>query len=214
MMAKNRLTGSVRTIMYNFASGTSFGPMPKVEEWEFWVRSANSRGVGPWSCPVTAVPEPMWWPGRPSLPGNGDTNRVAKLLTTGKYCHYGDRQTVCFETDLTLGQKRPLTMGDYLGYPGSPDDFDFQLRCEAVKIAGLSEVVGYSVAQQKGPRLLEHEYVHSKQWAKYGLAFGPLYEAAGLAAWRVRMPNPFESEANLYWGGYSTYDGLPKSCFD
>jgi hypothetical protein len=48
------------------------------------------------------------------------------------------------------------------------------------------------------PAVLDHEAVHRAQWKRYGLAFIPLYFAAGLAA----RGNRFEIEAGLHSGGY------------
>lgn len=50
-----------------------------------------------------------------------------------------------------------------------------------------------------GPATLEHEAVHRAQWRKYGLAFIPLYIAAGAPA----KTNRFEVEAGLAKGGYT-----------
>jgi len=47
--------------------------------------------------------------------------------------------------------------------------------------------------------VLEHEAVHRAQWKKYGLAFIPLYIAAGSDA----RTNRFEIEAGLTKGGYA-----------
>jgi hypothetical protein len=47
--------------------------------------------------------------------------------------------------------------------------------------------------------VLEHEAVHRAQWRKYGLAFIPLYVAAGSNA----LTNRFEIEAGLTKGGYA-----------
>jgi hypothetical protein len=47
--------------------------------------------------------------------------------------------------------------------------------------------------------VLEHEAVHRAQWRHYGLAFIPLYIAAGTDA----RTNRFEVEAGLRKGGYS-----------
>lgn len=47
--------------------------------------------------------------------------------------------------------------------------------------------------------VLEHEAVHRAQWRRYGLAFIPLYIAAG----PVARTNRFEVEAGLSKGGYS-----------
>lgn len=46
--------------------------------------------------------------------------------------------------------------------------------------------------------VLDHEAVHRRQWRTYGLAFIPLYFAAGLDA----HSNRFEIEAGLERGGY------------
>ena len=46
--------------------------------------------------------------------------------------------------------------------------------------------------------VLEHEAVHRAQWKKYGMAFIPLYIAAGAVA----ITNRFEVEAGLEKGGY------------
>lgn len=46
--------------------------------------------------------------------------------------------------------------------------------------------------------VLEHEAVHKAQWRRYGLAFIPLYIAAGSPA----LTNRFEVEAGLAKGGY------------
>lgn len=46
--------------------------------------------------------------------------------------------------------------------------------------------------------VLEHEAVHREQWRRYGLAFIPLYIAAGAVA----HTNRFEVEADLKKGGY------------
>lgn len=48
------------------------------------------------------------------------------------------------------------------------------------------------------PGTLEHEAVHRAQWRRYGLAFIPLYIAAGAPA----KTNRFEVEAGLTKGGY------------
>ena len=48
------------------------------------------------------------------------------------------------------------------------------------------------------PGVLAHEAVHRAQWKHYGLAFIPLYVAAGANA----LANRFEIEAGLRRGGY------------
>jgi len=46
--------------------------------------------------------------------------------------------------------------------------------------------------------VIEHERVHRRQWRRFGLAFIPLYLAAG----RDPLRNRFEIEAGLEAGGY------------
>jgi hypothetical protein len=57
----------------------------------------------------------------------------------------------------------------------------------------------YLTHDNDSPAVLEHEAVHRAQWRKYGLAFIPLYIAAGSDALR----NRFEIEAGLTKGGYT-----------
>ena len=49
------------------------------------------------------------------------------------------------------------------------------------------------------PGVLAHEAVHRAQWKRYGLAFIPLYIAAG----QTGTTNRFEVEAGLRRGGYT-----------
>lgn len=56
----------------------------------------------------------------------------------------------------------------------------------------------YLTSTNVTPRILQHEAVHRAQWKKYGLAYIPLYVAAGQDALR----NRFEIEAGLELGGY------------
>jgi hypothetical protein len=57
----------------------------------------------------------------------------------------------------------------------------------------------YLTRDNASPAVLEHEAVHRQQWRTYGLAFIPLYIAAGSDA----KTNRFEIEAGLTKGGYS-----------
>lgn len=60
----------------------------------------------------------------------------------------------------------------------------------------------YLTNRLTGQEVLEHEAVHRQQWKRFGLAFVPLYLAAG----QDPLRNRFEVEAGLELGGY-----LPKS---
>jgi len=57
----------------------------------------------------------------------------------------------------------------------------------------------YLTRGNTSPDVLQHEAVHVKQWRRYGIAFIPLYIAAGAIA----TQNRFEIEAGLEKGGYT-----------
>ena len=57
----------------------------------------------------------------------------------------------------------------------------------------------FITASKTSDAVLEHEAVHRAQWKKYGLAFIPLYVAAGSNP----LTNRFEVEAGLKKGGYT-----------
>ncbi len=63
---------------------------------------------------------------------------------------------------------------------------------------GTTIGAAYLTRDNTADSVLEHEAVHRAQWKKYGLAFIPLYLAAGRDARR----NRFEVEAGLEKGGY------------
>lgn len=56
----------------------------------------------------------------------------------------------------------------------------------------------YLTRDNTGAAVLQHEAVHRAQWRRYGLAFIPLYIAAG----QNPYTNRFELEAGLNKGGY------------
>jgi hypothetical protein len=56
----------------------------------------------------------------------------------------------------------------------------------------------YITATNDSEAVLRHEAVHRAQWKRYGLAFVPLYVAAG----PVAATNRYEREAGLRDGGY------------
>lgn len=63
---------------------------------------------------------------------------------------------------------------------------------------GTTIGAAYLTRDNTRPEVLEHEAVHRAQWRRYGLAFIPLYFAAGLDG----RTNRFEVEAGLEKGGY------------
>ena len=64
---------------------------------------------------------------------------------------------------------------------------------------GTTIGAAYLTRDNTADAVLEHEAVHRAQWKKYGLAFIPLYLAAG----RDARHNRFEIEAGLEDGGYA-----------
>ena len=56
----------------------------------------------------------------------------------------------------------------------------------------------YLTRDAEAPSVLAHEFVHTTQWKRYGLAFVALYVAAGARP----TTNRFEVEAGLEGGGY------------
>jgi len=63
---------------------------------------------------------------------------------------------------------------------------------------GTTIGAAYLTRSNTHSNVLEHEAVHRAQWRRYGLAFIPLYLAAG----RNARTNRFEVEAGLSKGGY------------
>ncbi len=64
--------------------------------------------------------------------------------------------------------------------------------------AGTTIGAVYITRDNDSPAVLQHEAVHRAQWKHFGLAFIPLYLAAG----SVAESNRFEREAGLEKGGY------------
>lgn len=73
-------------------------------------------------------------------------------------------------------------------------------RCPRWSFGGGGTTIGavYLTHSQTSAEVLEHEAAHRAQWRRYGLAFIPLYIAAGFDA----LHNRFEIEADLVKGGY------------
>jgi hypothetical protein len=188
--------------------------LPGGEQYEVVVRTQNSRGWGPWSAPKRGVPEVKLTPAGWFSPrqGNAKPNVLARDVTSGRTCMAAVVQIVCFESDLSNHQGRAVTIGDYVGVPWTRDWFNIKIRCDAMDAADIAAKHGYSVGQQFGPRLLQHEAVHSGQWAKSGVKFAVLYAAAEVYARAHGFFNSYEVDANLFWGGYSTYDYDIHNC--
>jgi hypothetical protein len=74
-----------------------------------------------------------------------------------------------------------------------------QLPAWAFGRGGTTIGAVYLTRDNTRPAVLRHEAVHRAQWKHYGLAFIPLYVAAGADA----RHNRFEIEAGLADGGYA-----------
>lgn len=207
----NGVTGAVVT--YSTTNREAGLYIRAQEEYHFQVRSGNVRGWGPWSGVKSGVPMTNWYPSVFSeRPGNKRVNASIEPLVRGRNCKWTDQQIVCFNTDLTMGQTRPMTVGDFLGYPGGEGLWDWQAKCEAQERAGLARLLGAATALEKGPDLQKHEVVHSRQWAQWGLEFAAMYGAAEILARRSGTKNKFEIAANLYHGSYWRHSATPKIC--
>jgi hypothetical protein len=101
---------------------------------------------------------------------------------------------------------RPMTVGDYLLYPGNRQQLSTELSDERTQRAGL---------RQRGIRsdiygldLLEHESNHSDQWAMFPMTPSFLvtyFTGTGISYWTTGTDgdgNPWEIGANPYKGGY------------
>jgi hypothetical protein len=64
---------------------------------------------------------------------------------------------------------------------------------------GTTVGAAFLTSSNVSPGILAHEEVHRQQWLRYGLAFVPMYYAAGIEA----TTNRFEIEAGLELGGYA-----------
>jgi hypothetical protein len=122
----------------------------------------------------------------------------------GGTCTAGVKQMIC--TGVKTPNGRPMTIGDYVLYPGDGETLRKELENEAKNRAEL---------RQRGIRsdiygldLLEHESNHSDQWAQYPYppSFLVTYFAGtGYSYWTTGTDgdgNPWEIQANPYKGNY------------
>jgi len=91
---------------------------------------------------------------------------------------------------LPLSTGRIRRVGDLIVCTGLPE--------WAFRRGGTCVGAVYLTSSNAGPRVLEHEAVHVRQWRHYGMAFPVLYGLAG----RDPLKNRFEVEAGLEKGGY------------
>lgn len=90
--------------------------------------------------------------------------------------------------------------GILLGKFGKRDQLSFYDRLPRWAFGRGGTTIGavYLTHDNEDDGVLQHEYVHTRQWRKYGLCFIPLYIAAGADA----RGNRFEIEAGLARGHY------------
>ena len=90
--------------------------------------------------------------------------------------------------------------GILLGKFGQRDQLYFYDRLPrwAFGRGGTTIRAVYLTRDNEDDGVLQHEFVHTRQWKKYGLCFIPLYIAAGADA----HGNRFEVEAGLARGHY------------
>ncbi|MEV6866661.1 RHS repeat-associated core domain-containing protein [Streptosporangium subroseum] len=127
-------------------------------------------------------------------------------------CERRPSQYICYGGSPAGDQ--PITIGDVHFNPHSKAVFKEALDTERKVRNVIASIAGRKVADQYGPDLERHEAVHSEQWARYAQAseFINAYSAASYASTRAGGRtvdnNPFEIEANLWHGGYLSWDTL------
>ncbi|MBT1186683.1 hypothetical protein HET69_22435 [Streptomyces sp. CJ_13] len=126
-------------------------------------------------------------------------------------CSKRAAQYICFGNSPAGG--KPITIGDVHFYPGSKNDFHGKLDRQRDDRSRIRAKEGAAAAEKYGPDLERHEAVHSRQWARYPDAALFIADYAGpesLRSWLTKGNasdgNRFEKEANLWWGGYETWE--------
>ncbi|WP_328994780.1 DUF5005 domain-containing protein [Kribbella sp. NBC_01245] len=207
------LQGPTRRVVLGTSSRRAKLVLAENHYYDVSIAHINVRGEGPRSEHNLHATTFNWRSAAPRRQKNRDngsnSSAIATILWKNLDCRNGVSQTVCFWYSPAAG--RPMTLGDYLYYPHSESDLRKKLRCEATESAQLAGRQGASYGRGYGPHLMEHEAIHSVQYARYDNAakFAFDYWRAG-----VDEDNRFEQEANLYWGSYlyaSDVDGCPYS---
>ncbi|WP_109507529.1 fibronectin type III domain-containing protein [Nocardioides speluncae] len=153
--------------------------------------------------------------------GINGSNKAAAIRTAGKTCRDGVYQRVCFNSRTTIPNTSSMTVGDYWLYPGWTEyTYITELRCEAFRRANLRHERGPDFAFRYGPMLIEHEAIHSRQWAEEWDMWFYVYKYQQEAKKSGDgTKNAFEIRANLYWGDYRAIETrytdkyeLPDGC--
>jgi hypothetical protein len=138
-----------------------------------------------------------------NVTGGNDALALLAVKMWGGQCFPGQLQMIC--TGVNTPNGRPMTVGDFLLYPGNRAALDDELRTQKATREQLrSEGIN---ADLYGPDLLTHEAAHSGQWNYFKpWEFVPLY--FGGTAYSELLTgtdgdgNPFEIGANPWKGGY------------
>jgi fibronectin type 3 domain-containing protein len=207
----------------NAITGTSYYLLqrPVGVKWEFRVGVSNLAGTV-YTQPAGAASN-VWMPDFQynwQNIGNG-SNAAAYLLVQklGLECATSNRQRVCFGfTPAPTGQ--PITIGDYFFFPQSKDRLNRLTACEAEEKGKLARPPYLPrVADEFSQQLLRHESVHTWQTTFFSSypSFIAAYTAASIASSKVTgnawQANRFETDANLYWGGYLGPYGGTQDCW-
>ncbi|MEU8179650.1 fibronectin type III domain-containing protein [Micromonospora sp. NPDC049047] len=172
-----------------------------------------------WNYGGSDVDSPLWIPTsstvtRPINVLNGSNGSAsAWAIKYNTPCYLDSLQTVCMGK--SPGGRQPMTVGDILHYPDSLQDFRSDLQAEARDRTCLLERLGRSTALNFGPDLMRHEAVHSVQWsgytsvAHYTVAYGMATAVSKLKFGNNYAGNWFETDANLYHGGYEEIVCIP-----
>ena len=127
-------------------------------------------------------------------------------------CTRGQSQVICYGG--SPGGDQPMTVGDVMFYPFSKKVLEDKLGKQKLARESIEKAAGRKTAEKYGPNLLKHEAVHSKQWSKYSSATDFITDygvEAAKSKWKTGEPwaaNSFETEANLWWGGYLKWQAL------
>lgn len=217
---------NVERVLPTFGTSKFVTGLPEGAVVDFHVAAVNESGAKDSGYRDDAVPLP--WNGVFTELGNNTRNGAdlsATLFIHSHPCQYSNRQIVCFNGSPFNSQ--PKTIGNYLFYKWSKADLDTRLTNEARCRLSMIKYYGYgsSTAEKYGPDLLRHEAVHTLQANQYHFWDLPprLYsqfvadyaEQSLLSEARYGNPwqgNGFEIQANLYWGGYQTYNPSLSYC--
>jgi fibronectin type 3 domain-containing protein len=189
-------------------------------KWEFRVSMSNMAGKV--YSPVASAVSNVWMPDfQYNWQNIGNGSNAAAYLMVQKFgleCATSNRQRVCFGFSPTVtGQ--PITIGDYFFFPQNKERLNRLITCEAEQKIDVRGRFGAGTAENYSHQLLKHEAVHTWQttfFSSYG-SFMSAYAIASAYSWKLTgnawQANTFETQANLYWGGYLGPYGGTRDCY-